>query len=164
MLPTVPVTLIASDQNGNPVAGARIIAALDKTEIYQGLVAPEQVEVFADANGVAVLNLWPNALGVAGSRYKVRAWNPDTGKRFLDTTAVVPNNDCNLHEIIVQEPYPPIDAAEQALIAAQAALAPVTAQAVIATAAAQSFAVNFTSMATQIIRTQAVVATHHAFQ
>lgn len=120
---TVPVTLTASDQNGSPVARARIIATLDTTEIYQGFVVPEQVEAFADANGVAVLNLWPNALGVAGSRYKVRAWNPDTGKRFLDVLAAVPNNACNLHEIIVQEPYPPIDAAQQAVIAAQAAAA-----------------------------------------
>ncbi len=103
---TVPVTLTAADQNGNAVAGARIKATLDATEVYQGFVVPETVETFADAAGRAVLQLWPNALGVAGSRYRVQAWNPDTGKRFLDAIALVPNNACNLHEILVQEPYP----------------------------------------------------------
>ena len=40
---TVPVSFIAADQNGNPVAGARIKAVLDTTEIDDGFVAPEQV-------------------------------------------------------------------------------------------------------------------------
>lgn len=137
-LPTVTVTCAASDQNGNPVAGAKFEARLDRTETYQGFVVPEKVDGIADEAGVCLLQLWPNALGVAGSSYLVRATNPDTGKRFLNTNAVVPNSACNLHEILVQEPYPPIDAAQQALIAAQAALAPVTEQAAIATAAAEA--------------------------
>lgn len=71
---TVPVTLTAADQNGNAVAGARIKATLDATEVYQGFVVPETVETFADAAGRAVLQLWPNAL-----RYYVlyRAWSKD---------------------------------------------------------------------------------------
>lgn len=120
-LPTVAVAFIAHDQNGNPVAGARVQAKLDQTEIYQGFVVPEVVEATADATGAVTLDLWPNELGVAGSAYQVRAWNPDTGKKFLDARAVVPNANCNLYQILVQEPYPPIDASEQALIAAQAA-------------------------------------------
>ena len=121
MLPTVAVTFIAYDQNGGPVAGARILAKLDQTEIYNGFVVPEEVEVLADQNGVATLHLWPNALGVAGSKYRVRAWNPDTGSKFLDTTISVPNTNSSLEQILVQEPYPAIDASERALIAAQAA-------------------------------------------
>jgi hypothetical protein len=142
-IPTVAVTCIAYDQNGTPIAGGRVTAKLNQTEIYNGFVVPEQVSGVADANGVCVLDLWPNALGVSGSSYSITAVNPDNGKTYLRTTAVVPNSACNLHEIIVVEPYPEIDAAEQALIAAQAALAPVTAQA----AAAATSATNAASSA-----------------
>ena len=135
-IPTVAVTCIAYDQNGNPVAGGLFRARLNRTEIYNGFVVSEQVTGTADANGVVVLQLWPNALGVAGSSYRITAINPDTRQQYLNTTAVVPNSACNLHEIIVAAPYPEIDASEQALIAAQGALALVTAQAGIATAAA----------------------------
>jgi len=117
--PTVAVTCTANDQSGNPVAGARFKAKLNQTEIYGGFVVPELVEAIADASGVAVLNLWPNALGVAGSLYTVSASDPLTGKKFLNTTASVPNSPCRLHDILVQEPYPALDAAAQALIAAQ---------------------------------------------
>jgi hypothetical protein len=131
--PTVAVTCTAFDQGGQPVAGARFRARLDQTEIYNGFIVQEVVDGLADANGVCVLQLWPNALGVAGSMYLVQAWNPDSGKKFLEATVSVPDSACNLHEILTQAPYPAIDAAQQALIAAQAALAPVTAQAGIAT-------------------------------
>ncbi len=130
---TVPVTFIAADQNGDPVAGATITAALDVTEIDDGFIVPEKVEVVANELGEVVLNLWPNALGVNSSRYRIQARNPDTGRRFLDVLVSVPNSPCNLHQILVQEPFPAIDAAQQALTAAQGALAPVTAQASIAT-------------------------------
>jgi hypothetical protein len=135
-IPTVAVTCIAYDQNGNPVIGGLFRARLDRTETYNGFVVPEQVTGTADANGVVVLQLWPNALGVAGSSYRITAINPDTRQQYLNTTAVVPNSACNLHEIIVAAPFPPVDASEQALIAAQGALALVTAQAGIATNAA----------------------------
>ena len=131
-LPTVLVSCQASDQNGNFVAGAEYVAQLTVTEVYAGFVVPETVYATGDANGLAILELWPNALGVASSMYRVTATNPDTGRRFLDTTVVVPNSDCQLHQIMVQAPYPPIDASMQALIAAQGALAPVTAQAATA--------------------------------
>jgi hypothetical protein len=146
--PTVAVTCIAYDQNGNPVAGGRFTAKLSQTEVYNGFVVPEQVIGVADANGVCVLDLWPNALGVSGSSYLVTAVNPDTGRTYLRTTAVVPNSACNLHEIIVAAPFPPIDASEQALIAAQGALAPVTAQAAAAAASASNAASSASAAAT----------------
>ena len=131
--PTVNITCTASDQNGNPVAFARYVAKLNQTEIYQGFIVVEQVEVLANAQGVAVLALFPNALGVAGSLYKIKAYNPDTGGKFLDTTISVPNMACNLHDILVQAPYPTIDAAQQAVIAAQGIYLSVTGQTAIAT-------------------------------
>lgn len=134
MIPTVPVTCIASDQNGNLVAGAVYTAVLNQPEIYQGFVVPETVTATSNALGIAVLNLWPNALGVAGSMYTIRAVNPDKKNRFLNATVAVPNSPCNLHNIITVAPYPPVDASQQALAAAQGALALVTAQADIAAA------------------------------
>lgn len=147
MLQTVAVTCTAYDQNGDPVSGGRVVATLDQTEIDGGFVVPERVEGITDAQGVCVLQLWPNALGVTGSSYLIRAWNPDTGKRYLDARAVVPNSACRLEDIIVQEPFPAIDAAEQALIAAQGALAPVTAQAAIAVDAADDAQASATAAA-----------------
>jgi hypothetical protein len=154
-IPTVAVTCRAFDQNGNPVANGRFEALLSVTEQYNGFVVPERVEGFADADGVCVLNLWPNALGVAGSSYRIRAWNPDTGKKYLDTTAVVPNSACLLEQIIVVAPYPTVDASEQALIAAQGALAAVTAQALLAEAAADSAEADAATAATAADSAQA---------
>ena len=136
--PTVAVTCTANDQNGNPVAGAVLTAKLNQTEIYNGLIVPEIVTGTADATGVVVLNLWPNELGVNGSMYQVRAVNPTNNKRFLDATVSVPNSNCNLHEIITTIPYPPIDASQQALAAAQSIYASVSDQTAIATAAASA--------------------------
>ena len=147
-LPTVSVTFTAHDQNGNPVANAPVQAKLDKTEIYQGFIAPEQVEATTNSNGVAILNLWPNALGTAGSKYRIRAWNPDTQAKFLDVTVVIPNSNCSLEQALVQAPFPSVDASQQALIAAQGALTLVTAQAQIATTKATAASTSASDAAT----------------
>jgi hypothetical protein len=132
----VPITCTASDQNGNPVAGARITAKLNQTEIYQGVIVPESITVIANASGIAILSLWPNALGTQGSMYRVTATNPDTGIKYLDVTVSVPNSACNLHEIIVVEPYPELSDSAAALIAVQALVAAADVDAATATAAA----------------------------
>lgn len=118
--PTIAVTCAASDQGGESVAGGIYTAKLDQTEIYDGFVVPEQVTATADADGLAILNLWPNALGVNGSSYRITARNPDTGKKFFDASVVVPNNPCNLYQIIQNAPFPNVDSAQQALIDVQA--------------------------------------------
>ena len=142
--PTVNVTCTASDQNGNPVAMARYIAKLNQTEIYQGFIVPEQVEVVANAQGVAVLALFPNTLGSPASRYNIKATNPDTGKRFLDTLVQVPNAPCNLHEILAQEPFP-ADGADSS------------------TAIYNAFQAALTDQATSLIKTQTLVVQRIAF-
>lgn len=134
-IPTVAVLCEAATQDGGSTEGFRIVARLTALETYEGLVVPEETEGTFDAHGQCVLQLWPNALGVAGSAYRVQAFDT-AGRRWMNTTAVVPNSDCRLEQIIVAEPYPAIDAAQQALIAAQGALADVTAQAQAAAAAA----------------------------
>lgn len=128
-LPTVPVRVSVYDQSGDPIAGGRVTARLDKTEISgAALVFPELTESTTDAAGVCIINLWPNALGAHGSSYRVQAYHPDTGRRCLDAQVVVPNGPCRLEEILQLEPFPARDAAQQALIALQAAQANVSAQ------------------------------------
>lgn len=216
---TVPITCTFNDQNGNPIAGARVTAKLNKIEIYQGMLVADTATAVANSNGVAVLNVWPNALGTQGSLYAITAISPSTGGKFMDAVVSVPNSPCNLHQILNISPYPAIDAAQQALAGAQGALALVTEQTGVASAqaseaaasagaasgsaiaaggsasaaavsaegalvsagiatnhagiattkaaeaaaSADSFTITFTQMATSLITTQAVVATHHAF-
>ena len=119
-VPTVVVTCNAADQGGSQVAFGVYTAKLDQTEIYDGFVVPEVITVTANVEGVALLNLWPNALGVNGSSYRITARNPDTGKKFFDASVVVPNSPCNLYQIIQNAPFPNVDSAQQALIDVQA--------------------------------------------
>lgn len=129
-LTTVPVRITVFDQSGNPVSGGRVTARLDKTEISgAALVFPELTESATDDAGVCVLQLWPNALGAGRSSYRIQAYNPDGGRRCLDAQVVVPNSPCRLEEILQLEPFPPRDAAQQALIALQAAQADISSHA-----------------------------------
>ena len=142
---TVPITCTFNDQNGNPIAGARVTAKLNKIEIYQGMLVADTATAVADVNGVAVLNVWPNALGTQGSLYAITAISPATGGKFMDAMVSVPNSACNLHQILNIAPYPAIDAAQQALAGAQGALALVTEQIDIATTRAGEASVSATS-------------------
>jgi len=141
-IPTVQVTCVAYDQNGNPVAGGTFRFKLDRTEIYNGFVVPEVVEGTANAQGVCVVNLWPNALGTNSSQYRVQAYNPDTGAKYLDAFAVIPNSNCYLQDVIQIPPYPPIDQSQQAMIAAQAAASAAAAEADLAAADADAAALS----------------------
>ena len=118
-IPTVQVTCTARDQTGAPLAGGRFKATLDRLERYHGFLVPQDVTGIADADGVCVLNLWPNSLGNAGSTYRVRAWHGVTGTRYLDAWASVPNAPCLLQDILIATQPPELDMALTA--AAQAA-------------------------------------------
>ena len=132
-LTTVPVRITVFDQSGNPVSGGRVTARLDKTEISgAALVFPELTESATDDAGVCTLQLWPNSLGAGRSSYRIQAYNPDGGRRCLDAQVVVPNSPCRLEEILQLEPFPPRDAAQQALIALQAAQAGISTDAQLA--------------------------------
>lgn len=155
---TVPVTLRAFDQSGNPVVGARVLAKLNRTEQSNGFVVPEQVEGITNAQGIAVLNLWPNELGSNGSSYRIRAWNPDTGSKFLDASAVVPNAPADIDEIILKQPYPAVDAAEAALIAVNLAKSEVLAGAASASASAQEAAASVGQISDEVQQAQDAAA------
>lgn len=112
---TVPVRVSVYDQVGDPIAGGRVTARLDRTEISGALVFPELTVSSTDQAGLCILHLWPNALGSRGSSYRIQAYNPDDGRRCLDAQVVVPNSPCRLEEILQLDPFPARDAAQQAL-------------------------------------------------
>lgn len=154
-LPTVPVRISVYDQSGSPVSGGRVTARLDRTDYMDGyVIAPETLEGETNDAGLCILNLWPNELGTSGSLYKVVAYNPDDqNRRYLNVLVAVPNAACQLEHILQQQPFPPIDAAQAALQAAQSALADVTEQAQIATAQAGQAAASAEAAASERVQT-----------
>lgn len=126
-VPTVNVTVTVHDSiDGNPVAGAVIIATLDRQEVYQGFVVQEQYKGLTDVNGIAVVAVFPNELGSNSSRYRFRIVNPAT--QITDTYyATIPNAPVNLSDVIDKPPFPgrpdgqaAVDEAVKAKIAAEA--------------------------------------------
>lgn len=125
-------------QDGTPDEGARVVAVLNRFEVDEGYIGPTEVEATADADGVATLNLWPNALGSTESVYNIRI---EGSERTLKVTATVPDTTTiDLEDIATLPAYPgkadgdiaAEEAGEQAAIATeQAAIA--TAQAATAT-------------------------------
>lgn len=118
-LPLVNVTARVNDQQGRPIAGAVVRMRLCAPEKYQGLVVPREVSQVTDAAGLAVLRVFPNALGYEGSEYDVHITFPGSGAgvcgscttdrlpvlRPIRAHAVVPNSDCNLFDILNLPPY-----------------------------------------------------------
>ena len=116
--PTVPVTVKLFSQDGTPYAGVTVTAKLDKNDSYQGFIISDAVEAVTDADGTAVLNLFPNhpetGLGTTGSSYTFKA-SPPGGKSFR-ATAQVPNSASSLDAIADAETVPSLSQA----LAAQA--------------------------------------------
>jgi len=116
-LPLVNVTARINDQQGRPVGGAVVRMRLTTPEKYQGLIVPRETTGITDANGSAILRVFPNALGYEGSEYDVHVSFPGsnagvcgsatsiTAVRTIRAHAVVPNADCNLMDIINLPPY-----------------------------------------------------------
>lgn len=119
-IPMVNVTARIMDQAGRPVSRARITLRLATIERYCGLIVPREVSQYTDANGAAVLRVWPNELGTEGSEYMATIMYGDASsgaggcgcassggvlaqsQRFR---VVVPNADCNLFDICDLPPY-----------------------------------------------------------
>ena len=99
-LPTVKVTARICDQSGKPVGAAEVRMRLSTVERYGGYIVPREVTAITDGNGVAVLDVFPNALGSEGSEYVVRISFPNGQMRTIHANAVVPNSACNLQDIM----------------------------------------------------------------
>ena len=111
----VNITCEARDQSDRPIAGAKYTATLDQLEILGAFIVPNLIQATANDEGVAVLALWSNSLGVRGSRYHITGTFPETGRAFFNELVYVPEEDSLLHEIIAIVPLPPVDLATKAL-------------------------------------------------
>jgi hypothetical protein len=131
--PTVPVTVTLTSIGGPAKAGITVTAKLDRNEVYQGIVISDKVEGVTDANGVTVLNCFPNApaptgLGTKGSTYRFTAKIPNA--RELNERARVPDNGpCRLEDILIGNGALDLSDAEIALLQVQAAVSTATAKA-----------------------------------
>lgn len=116
-LPTCATTITAVSPSGEPLANVPVQAYLTAPEAYQGLVVPGMVSGTTNAQGVCVLNLWPNVLGSAGSRYVVMVGGVLPEQPLATVYARIPNQPaCNLHEhtvtrggvapVVLQAPAP----------------------------------------------------------
>lgn len=138
-IPTVKVLIELYDQNGNPIPAAPITARLTGIEVYQGYILVKDVFAKTDAQGIALMDLWPNALGATQSTYLFRITNPQTG-RVEEITASLPNVPAGqilpLHVVANLPPYEGKTDGQIALDAAIAAALPATTAATTAQQAA----------------------------
>ncbi len=147
--PTVPVTVtLLSSDGGTPYAGVTVRARLDINEVYEGMVISDQASAVTDVDGIAVLDLFPNApdptgLGTQGSTYRV--WASIPGGRSLNVDARVPNTACLLENILVSDEIGALSDAELALLQAQSAVTTAAISAASATASATSATTSATS-------------------
>lgn len=146
-LTTCAVVAHVFDQDGSPVAGATITATLNRYEVYQGYVVPDQVEATTDLNGAATLHLWPNQLGATESLYKIVITS--TNGKTLRTLASVPNvSTANLWEIAELPAYPGKTEGQLMLDAAVAAGSVATSKAAEAAVSATNAATSATNAST----------------
>lgn len=137
-LKTRPIRINLSSPDAQLSAGIGVSASLTVYEVDGGIVVPSMVYGSTDATGSALLHLWPNSRGVAGSQYRIVAQR--AGALLLNVLITVPDGDAAVEipveSIINQAPYPVVSAAQQAVTDAQARVDLATAQAVIAAAQA----------------------------
>ncbi len=107
-LPLVNVTVTLRDLSGQPVSGATVEAVLASHEVYEGYVVPSGATAETDAEGVAVLALFPSELGSRGSTYTFRVTPSVPGEMaaLTFTDVSVPNRDCALEDIAELAAYP----------------------------------------------------------
>lgn len=107
--PTVAVTVKTSAFIGTAIEGATVKIKLNQFDVYQQFVAADEVTGTTDEDGECVLDLFPNALptndpaglGSTGSVYNVTI--SGTGFKKVTAQAVIPNQACDLHDVLVAE-------------------------------------------------------------
>lgn len=137
-VPTCAVSCYVYSDTGAAVAGAIVSATLNRIDVDagDGYVFPKSVYGTTDANGLTVLNLWPNELGATESMYAIKISTP-SGKK-VTVNAVVPNTlTARLEEI---SEIPPYDGKTDGQLALTAAIAAGSIASAAATAASSSAA------------------------
>jgi hypothetical protein len=159
--PTCAVRARILSPAGQPIAAARIAARLNRPDVAMaaGYVAPAMVNAVTDIDGLATLALWPNALGATASQYVVDVVTPagDTWR----VTATVPDAATADLEIIADLPSYPGKSAEQvALEAVQTYAAQAASSATAAAASADATASAIVTVAADVVRLEAILASH----
>lgn len=122
MLPTYNITATIEDSDGEPVAGATVIARLTKNDYDTALdisVAKETYIKTTDINGQCIFPLWPNVRGNQGSQYRFRAYG--TSGKIFSYIATVTESDNDLTDIIDLPAPSSLTDAQIALAGAQSA-------------------------------------------
>ena len=85
--------------------GATVRATLDRWETDNGFVVPVGDVAITDTQGLATLNLWPNARGTRESQYNITVERH--GESVINGPAVFPDlPDVDRHDHLLSEPYP----------------------------------------------------------
>ncbi len=95
----VKVTARFSYQHGWP-AKVRLSVKLTHPDVdSDGFYAPCEQIFESAANGHVVMDLWPNARGSTGSKYRFKVTDAEHGAKLLDIEGLVPDMDCYLSDI-----------------------------------------------------------------
>lgn len=159
--PTCAVRARILSPAGDPLPATRITARLNRPDVAMaaGYVAPATVAATTDAAGLAVLDLWPNALGATASQYLVDIITP--AGDYWRVTATVPDAATADLEIIAALPaYPGKSDQQVALDAVQHYAAEAATSASIAVASADATAAAIVSVAADVVRLEAMLADH----
>ena len=121
-LTTRLVRVTLTDAGGAAVADASIRAGLTAYEVDGTIIVPRLIYGKTDINGTCLLHLWPNERGTSASQYRITAVK--FSDLLLSTAITIPIGDpateVLLQTVINAAPYPQVDAAQQAVIDAQA--------------------------------------------
>lgn len=99
--------------DGRPIPGAPVTAALTPGYdiVAQGIVVPKYASAVADADGVARLQVVPNAIGSRNTRYAVRVGD-GRGCIVVEATCYIPDGDplvpLYLPQVMTGGPFPPL--------------------------------------------------------
>jgi hypothetical protein len=95
---TCAVTCRLITQDGSALSGVTVSATLSRTVAGNGFLVPTLVSAVTDVDGLAILDLWPNALDANPSYYRIKmevtGRNPSYARAFVPDLETV-----ELHEI-----------------------------------------------------------------
>ena len=128
--------------NGMPASNLEGFAVLNQYSVDSDVVVPASTQFKTNDEGEFSIDLWPNALGSQYSRYIVKART--FTETVLDVVIRVPDVDVpvNIKDIIVQQPYPPVNQALQVLLDIQETAVQINAGANVAIDAAEGALVS----------------------
>jgi hypothetical protein len=104
---TVTLRGFFRDQEAQPLVGAVVNIDLDRTDIDQSYIAPSHYCIKTDEDGRFEVDLWPNALGVTESRYKIKVVDRK-GRTVLNTFFTLPDTvpEVDLKDVAIIPPFP----------------------------------------------------------